>query len=330
MASHVVGHVSSGADTPGSDGDKIAAQALFEEGRRLLVAGQYAEACPKFAESQRIDPSPSTLLNLANCWEKVGRAATAWVTYREAQSAASAAGRKDYVDTAERHARALASTLAQLTVTVTQPVDGMEVRRDGVAMGAPEWGLSIPVDAGSHVVEVAAAGFKPWSQTIDVPHDGAQVTVMVPVLEALPLDSASPAPAAAGGIAATPSASRADGSCERCAPRDDAADGRARRRGGRRRRARGLGRVRAPRELQPSRTPNRSAWATMCPAAGVSKENDALSDGDASTVAFVAGAAALVAGGVLWLTAPRSKTAGVAARVSVAPAFGGAVVEGTW
>src|ERR1035438_7696858 len=66
----------------------VAAEALFEEARSLLAAGKYAEACPKFADSERLGPSVATLLNLANCWEKSGRTATAWATYREAASAA--------------------------------------------------------------------------------------------------------------------------------------------------------------------------------------------------------------------------------------------------
>src|SRR5208283_1046759 len=82
---------SSRAQSPTTGGDKVASQALFEDARKLLVEGKYAEACPKFADSQRLDPSPSTLLNLANCWERSGKAATAWATYREAESAAHAA-----------------------------------------------------------------------------------------------------------------------------------------------------------------------------------------------------------------------------------------------
>jgi hypothetical protein len=314
------------ADTPGSEGDKIAAQALFEEGRRLVAAGTYADACPKFAESQRIDPSPSTLLNLANCWEKVGRTATAWVTYREAQSAASAAGRKDYVDTAERHARALASTLAELTVTVAQPVDGMRVLRDGIALGAPEWGLGIPVDAGAHVVEVSAAGYKPWSQTIDVPHDGAQVTVAVPPLEALPPDAAASAPA--GAIAGVPPATPAEapgapprGATQRTIGLVVGGAGIV-----------GLGVSGALAIVASSKHNDAKPYCVgdVCAEPGFSKENDARFDGDAATVAFVAGAAALVAGGVAWLSAPRSKPPSTAARISIVPALGGAVVEGAW
>src|SRR5271156_1769624 len=75
---------------PASATDKVAAEALFEEGRRLVAAGSFADACPKFADSERLDPSGGALLNLASCYEKLGRSATAWVTYREAASAASA------------------------------------------------------------------------------------------------------------------------------------------------------------------------------------------------------------------------------------------------
>src|SRR5579883_366085 len=56
---------------------EITATALFNEGRRLANQGRYNEACPKFAESQRLAPSGGTLMNLAECYERTGRTASA-------------------------------------------------------------------------------------------------------------------------------------------------------------------------------------------------------------------------------------------------------------
>ncbi|MGH7271978.1 MAG: hypothetical protein ACREJ3_16230, partial [Polyangiaceae bacterium] len=133
---------------PGASGKAVTAESLFEDGRALVSAGKIAQACPKFADSERLDPSVATLLNLASCWEKLGRSATAWETYREAASAANAGGRKDYLETALRHADALAPRLARLTVTVADPAPSQIVKRDGVAVDAAEWGLAIPIDPG--------------------------------------------------------------------------------------------------------------------------------------------------------------------------------------
>lgn len=136
------------AQTSPPANDRVAAEALFEEGRSLVAAGKVAEACPKFADSQRLDPAPGTLLNLASCWEKLGRTASAWVTYREAASAANALGRSDYVATAQRHADSLAPKLARITVNVPQAIDGLELRRDGAIVSSIQWGQAVPVDPG--------------------------------------------------------------------------------------------------------------------------------------------------------------------------------------
>ena len=50
---------------------KAASQTLFDEGRQLMARGQYEEACPKLAESQRLDPGIGTQYNFADCLEHV-------------------------------------------------------------------------------------------------------------------------------------------------------------------------------------------------------------------------------------------------------------------
>lgn len=45
------------------------AESLFRKGRELMDAEQFGAACPKLAESQRLDPNLATQLNLGACYE---------------------------------------------------------------------------------------------------------------------------------------------------------------------------------------------------------------------------------------------------------------------
>jgi serine/threonine-protein kinase len=320
------------AQAPGAGNDKVAAEALFEDGRRLVTAGNYAEACPKFADSQRLDPSPGTLLNLASCYEKSGRSATAWATYKEAASAANAAGRSDYVATAQRHAEALSPKLAHLTMLVPTPVDGLQITRDGVRIDRAEWGLAIPIDAGKHAIEASAPGHKSWSSSVDVAQDGAQASVTVPALEALPAEALPPPvqpPPTVTAPVSPPPPSEGDastGSGQRAAGLILGGAGVV---------GLGLGTafaVIAKNKYNDSLANCHTDDPNVCNSTGLSARNDARSAGDVASVAVGVGAAALVGGAVIWLTAPRagSPPSTGSARVGIAPTLGGAVVQGAW
>jgi len=168
-------------------GDKAAAEALFSEGRRLMEAGRFSDACPKFESSQRLDPGVGTMLNLAECYERTGRTASAWAEFREVISAARAADSADREALARQKASALEGKLSRLTITLSpeaSATNGIEVRRDGNVVDSAELGSAIPVDPGKHVIEATAPGKAKWFTSLELPSDGSQSTLTIPPLEA--------------------------------------------------------------------------------------------------------------------------------------------------
>src|SRR5450432_4672872 len=65
-------------------GPPNAGSKLFDEGRDLAKAGNYAEACAKFEQSYALDNGVGTELNLADCKERLGHYYFAWTLFDEA------------------------------------------------------------------------------------------------------------------------------------------------------------------------------------------------------------------------------------------------------
>ena len=165
-----------------SAGDKALAEALFQSARDLMKDGNYAEACPKFEQSHRADPSAGTLLNLAKCYELLGRTASAWAQYKEAAVLARNSGRTAQQAAAEEGAAQLEPGLSKLTIVGPSPaVPGLVVRRDGTDVGSG-LGIALAVDPGSHTIEASAPGYETWSTEIEVGAEGDKQSVTIPPL----------------------------------------------------------------------------------------------------------------------------------------------------
>src|ERR1700693_4641840 len=80
--------------------DRAAARPIFDEGRRLMSAGNVAEACAKFEAASHLMSTSRVRLNRANCWAKLGRTASAWAMYDEARAVGERAGDTDASDLA--------------------------------------------------------------------------------------------------------------------------------------------------------------------------------------------------------------------------------------
>jgi hypothetical protein len=195
-----------------SAADAALAETLFQEAQRLMQDGDYAQACPKLVESQRLDPGTGTLLNLARCYEGEGRTASAWSIYHEALAAALQDGRTDRVAYAEAHIVALEPKLSRLVISVDPEAPGdIQVTLDDVIIGRAAWSTAAPVDPGVHRVRATAPGRKVFFAEVVVKADqGETLTVEVPVLE---LESPPPTGSdktAAPAHAPAPSRAQAD------------------------------------------------------------------------------------------------------------------------
>ncbi len=189
-----------------STSDPLAARTLFQGARKLVAQGKYEQACPKFEESLSLDPGIGTMFNLADCWEHVGRTASAWSKFLDAASAAKNAGQAEREKVARKRAAALEPRLSRLTVTAPAPDAGLEVHDGTRAIAASLYGTAVPVDPGPHTIEAVAPGKKRWLNEVQVAADGGTITVAVPALEsdqppAPPIAQVSAAPASVQGPA---------------------------------------------------------------------------------------------------------------------------------
>lgn len=167
---------------PAWAGDKATAEAAFQQGKDLLKAGDFQAACTAFEKSQALDPQLGTEYNLATCYEKAGRLASSWGAFRElAQRDTNAARRAD----SERHAAALQPRLIKLLVSVRAPVLGLKVTRNGEDV-SQSVGIESPIDPGDYDIGAIADGYKPWSVKVSARQEGGTLQVTVPELEKLP------------------------------------------------------------------------------------------------------------------------------------------------
>jgi hypothetical protein len=293
---------------------KAAAERLYNDGLTLMDRRDYEGACAKFAESLRLDTGVGVTLRLADCYEKLGKVASAWGTFREAADLATKQGDTRRVEVARRHAAALEPQLSTLTLTVAVEEQGLVIQRDGVVVGRAQWGLAIPVDPGPHTVTAVAPGRKRWESTTHVPGAHASVTLTVPDLEE---EASTPAPPAPTEATAAP----APVEVSAVPPADATTPPRVL--GTQRLAAIGVGGLgvvglgvgalfglKANASLGDSNA-NGNCLGDHCNAAGTQARNDALGAATVSTIAFVVGGAAIVGGVVLWLTAPQPEGARV-------------------
>lgn len=138
--------------------DKAAADEKYADGLKRKETGNFREACPLFAESYQLDPTPGTLLTLADCEENLGRIATAMAHYAEYLRIAPSSQIKP-IKFARERSEALTNVVPTLEINLVPnaPKDTV-VTRDGETLDFASLGIAIPVDPGEHIITARAPG----------------------------------------------------------------------------------------------------------------------------------------------------------------------------
>jgi tetratricopeptide (TPR) repeat protein len=289
--------------------DPAAAQALFDEARTLMKSKRFEEACPKLTESQRLDPGIGTEFRLADCYEQQGKIASAWAGFLDVASVAAASGQADREKAARARAAHLESRLPKLTIVVppANRAPGLEIKRDGAAIGEAQWGSAVPVDPGDYQIVVGAPGKREFTGQVSV-REGAPATFNVPLLESVPAsEAATPVPVIAPVAAAIPPAAPAPTTPE---PKDTPSTGSS-----------GPGvlvitvgavgivgvalgttfGLMASSKYDESKKHCRDSNENLCDQQGIDLRDKAFTFGNVATASFIVGGVALASAATLWI-----------------------------
>ncbi len=186
---------------------EAAAEALFREAAVLFDEGKTEEACAKFDASQQLDPALGTTLRLADCYDRIGRTATAWAAFQRAAAMANKQDQPEREAIANERAEDLYSRLSYLALKVseaTASLPGVEVTLNGAAIPRGTWGTPIPVDPGTQLLVVRAPGHVEWSQELDISTTPGTQQARVPALTEEPRKEVPSTAKPVRGSAATP------------------------------------------------------------------------------------------------------------------------------
>lgn len=179
------------------EADRKKAEALFDEGRKLMMEpGKLDEGCATLEKSYKLHERGDTLLNLAECHSRQGKTATAFREFDQAIRIGATFKFQEAIEVAKARRDQLAEKLSSLTVTIAPEVaalEGFTVTLDGAALDKLRWNQRENRDPGPAEVKASAKGYKPFVARVDVGADKDAKAIVVK-LEKEPPPPAPPKP----------------------------------------------------------------------------------------------------------------------------------------
>jgi hypothetical protein len=284
---------------------------LFEQGSKEMKAGNHAKACEYYEKSLKLYADSGTKGSLARCYEKIGKLGSAWLMWRElADTVGSAELRKDAAKQAEK----LEPRVPKYLIKIESPPVGINVTVNGKPSGLT--GLPVPTDPGPLVIVATAPEHQEWKTEVTAA-EGETIDVTIPVLvKADKIEDKPPPPPpivnnkrkqrriVAAGVMALGAGSLGVG---------------------------GFFGVQARGKFDDAKTTCGGSIDNCNRERIVEAQkqvDSARSAATASSILFIAGGAVIVAGAVLWVTAPAAEKRAVAITPIASPDGAGVLVTG--
>lgn len=160
------------------------AESLYQDGKRYLQAEDYGHACPKLAQSYKIDPAGGTALLLAICYEQQGKLASAWARYNDALALAKRDAREDRERRAREGLETVEPKLSYIRLTLdpsSYGIVGLTLSIDGTELPAIS-DTRLPIDPGIHQIIIRAPNHEDWKTELNVGGPADVKDVWVPAL----------------------------------------------------------------------------------------------------------------------------------------------------
>lgn len=188
-----------------TDAERAAAKQAFDEGLDLEKKGDYSNALAKFQKVGAFKMTPHVRFHIALCEEKLGKLVAALRGFELAEAEALKMGKDAQVvaQKAPERAEALRKRVASVRIEVKGRVLHSKVLLDGEPVLAKDFGTLVPVDPGTHAIEVETDGEIAQKKEVTLAERGYETITLEIEDEEKPEPSAT-ATATASATAAAP------------------------------------------------------------------------------------------------------------------------------
>ncbi|MCA9645218.1 MAG: tetratricopeptide repeat protein [Myxococcales bacterium] len=165
--------------TPGATESSLKAAQLFDSARDLMRQGDFATACKLLKESQALEPSDGTRLNLGVCNERQGKLATALEHYQAVLLSAENQGHAERARFARERLEALRPKVSYIEVR-SAGATPQSLELDTRPLGVARIGQRISVDPGEHRLYAEFPDGTIWTKRVTIEGEASLVVVRLP------------------------------------------------------------------------------------------------------------------------------------------------------